>query len=167
MRAIIKDEVYLTMREEITAANLEGKTPTEMAAYYFEKGYSPEEVKEIMQKRKIIFPTIADVMNEFMGKKGMSVETISDMSDINPSTIYRIMSKSRNPSRNAVIRIASALALNIQETQVLLKSGNCSLLSASRDRDLIIMEGIAQERDYESINEALKEKSMPDLNIRV
>ena len=89
------------------------------------------------------------------------------MSDINPSTIYRIMSKSRNPSRNAVIRIASALALNIQETQVLLKSGNCSLLSASRDRDLIIMEGIAQERDYESINEALKEKSMPDLNIRV
>ena len=155
------------MFEEINEADFEDKTPTEMAAYCFEKGYTPDEVKEVMNRRKIIFPTISEVMNEFMGKKNMSVENIADLSDINPSTIYRIMKKLRNPSRNAIIRIAAALSLSIQETQVLLKSGNCSLLSASRDRDLIIMEGLAQYRDYETINEALKEKSMSDLNIRM
>ena len=154
------------MREEINETDIEGKTPTEMAAYCFEKEYSIDEVKEVMQRRKIIFPTISEVMNEFMGKKNMSVEDIADLSDINPSTIYRIMNKSRNATRNMIFRIATSLVLNIQETQVLLKSGNCSLLSASRDRDLIIMEGISQERDYESINETLKEKSMPDLNVR-
>ena len=63
-----------------------------------------------MQRRKIIFPTISEVMNEFMGKKNMSVENI---------------------------------------------------------RDLIIMEGLSHDKDYETINEALKEKSMPDLNIRM
>ena len=76
------------------------------------------------------------------------------------------MNKQRNPGRNVILRIAVALALSFEETQVLLKSGNCSLLSASRDRDLVIMEGIAQEKDYESINEELIARNMIDLNVR-
>ena len=144
-----------------------GKTPTEIAAYYFEHGHSPEEVKEIMHKRKINFPTISQVMNEFIGRKNLSVESISTMSDINASTIYRIMNGERNPSRNAIIRIAMAMTLTFKETQVLLKSANCALLSAARERDLIIMEGIAQEKDYETVNEALKARNMSDLNARI
>lgn len=136
----------------------DNKSPTELAAYYFEKGSSPEEVEAIMLKRKIRFPTISQVMNDFMGKKNISVERISDLSDINPSTIYRIMNSERNPTRNAIIRIAMAMPLNFHETQVLLKSADCSLLSASRERDLIIMEGIAQVRDYETVNETLRKR---------
>ena len=60
----------------------------------------------------------------------------------------------------------NALALSFEETQVLLKSGNCSLLSAARERDLVIMSGIANELDYETVNKELTEKGMPDLNVR-
>lgn len=141
-------------------------TPTGMAAYYFEKGYTPEQVKEVMQKRKILFPTISDVLNEFMGRENMSVERLSDLSDIKPATIYRILKKERNPGRNVILRMAIAMALSFDETQLLLKSGNCALLSASRDRDLIIMHGIKHGLDYEAINEELTANNMPDLNVK-
>ena len=49
---------------------------------------------------------------------------------------------------------------------MLLKSGNCSLLSASRDRDLVIMKGISQTMDCEALNNELAAQNMPDLNIR-
>lgn len=169
------------MPNEISAAEIAGKTPTEIAAYYFEKGHSVEELNELMNKRKITYPTISQVMNEFMGKKNLSVETIADMADVNPATIYKIMSGDRNPKRNVIIRIAIAMVLTIHETNALLKSANCSLLSAARERDLIIMEGIAQEKDYETINETIKARreyyesikdeekarKMSDLNIRI
>lgn len=172
------------MPNEISAAELAGKTPTEIAAYYFEKGHSVEELNELMNRRRITYPTISQVMNEFMGKKNLSVEIIADMADVNPATIYKIMSGDRNPKRNVIIRIAMAMALTIHETQALLKSANCSLLSAARERDLIIMEGIAQEKDYETINKTInarrkyyestgnkddkeKARKMSDLNIRI
>ncbi len=161
--------------------NLDKKTPTELAAYYFEQGHSPEEVIEIMKKRKINYPSISEVMHEFMDNKNLSVRDISDLSDINQATIHRIMNQERNPGRNAVIRIAMAMALTFEETQVLLKSANCAMLSAMRERDLIIMEGIAQEKDYETVNETIKARreyyeskgdkekarKMSDLNMKV
>ena len=141
-------------------------TPTRMAAYYFEKGYTPEQVKEVMQKRKILFPTISDVLNEFMGRENMSVERLSDLSDVTSAMIYRILKRERNPGRNIILRMAMALALSFDETQVLLKSGNCAPLSASRDRDLIIMNGITNGLDYEAVNKKLTENNMPDLNVK-
>lgn len=155
------------MQEEITAAELEGKSPTEIATYYFEHEYSVEEVEKVMKQRKITFPTITEVMSDFMKSKDISVRDISNLSDMNQATIHRILNKERNPGRNVILRIAIAMALNIQETQILLKSGNCAQLSVIRKRDLVIMEGIAQEKDYETINETLKEKGMPDLNMRM
>lgn len=144
----------------------ENMTPTQMAAQYFEKGYTPEQVQDVMRNKKILYPTISEVLNEFMGRENISVEKLSILSDVKVSTIYRIMNRQRNPNRNTILRLALALALSFEETQVLLKSGNCSLLSAARERDLVIMSGIANELDYESVNKELTEKGMPDLNVR-
>ena len=146
--------------------DIQDMTPTEFAAYYFEKGYTPEQVRELMSKKKLLFPTISEVLNEFMGREDVSVDKLSILSDIKKSTIYRIMRRERNPTRNTILRMAIALALNFEETQVLLKSSNCSLLSASRDRDLVIMNGISQSMDCEAINNELAARDMPDLNIK-
>ena len=146
--------------------DIQDMTPTEFAAYYFEKGYTPEQVRELMSKKKLLFPTISEVLNEFMGREDVSVDKLSILSDIKKSTIYRIMRRERNPTRNTILRMAIALALNFEETQVLLKSGNCSLLSASRDGDLVIMNGISQSMDCEAINNELAARDMPDLNIK-
>ena len=76
------------------------------------------------------------------------------------------MSKKRNPSRNALLRIAMGMELSLEETQVLLKSGNCAALSASRERDLEIMNGIIKKKYYDEVNDALIEKNLPDLDGR-
>ena len=119
-----------------------------------------------MKEEKFFFPTISDVLNELLGEKNLSVETVAALSDVNPVTIYRIMNKQRNPSRNVILRIAMAMELSIEETQVLLKSGNCSLLSASRERDLIIMEGIINGKYYDVVNDTLTSKNMLNLDGR-
>ena len=142
-------------------------TPTMMAAYYFEKGYSVEKLKEVMQSKRVLFPTISEVLNEFMGRENMSTETLAILADVKPSTIYRIMKKERNPLRNTILRMAIALSLSFDETQVLLKSGNCAMLSASRERDLVIMKGITDGITYEALNDELDANNMPNLNAKI
>lgn len=141
-------------------------SPTTYAAGLISKGYTPDEVREIMKREKIVFPTISGVLNEMMGSRDMTVEFVSGSADIDPATIYRFMSGKRNPSRNALLRIAMGMKLSLEETQVLLKSGNCAVLSASRERDLEIMDGIIKKRDYDEVNTALSKKNLPVLDGR-
>ncbi len=146
--------------------NTSSSSPTTYAAGLIARGYTPDEVAEIMRREKIIFPTISSVLNEMMGAKGLNMEDVAGRADIDPATIYRFMSKKRNPSRNALIRIAMGMELSLEETQILLKSGNCAALSASRERDLEIMNGIIKKKYYIDVNEALKKKNLPDLDGR-
>lgn len=146
--------------------NTSSSSPTTYAAGLIARGYTPDEVAEIMKREKIIFPTISSVLNEMMGAKGLNMEDVAGRADIDPATIYRFMSKKRNPSRNALIRIAMGMELSLEETQILLKSGNCAALSASRERDLEIMNGIIKKKYYIDVNEALKKKNLPDLDGR-
>ena len=139
------------------------ETPTTFAAKLILEGHTPEEVKAIMEQRNMNYPSVADVLNEFMSKKKRSVDELSEKSGVNSVSIQRIMNRQRNPSRNILLRIAMALSLSVEETQVLLKSGNCTTLSASRDRDLIIMDAIIHGKNYDDVNELLVSKDMPVL----
>ena len=143
--------------------NRADESPTIFAAKLILEGHTPDEVKHIMESRKMSYPTVSNVLDEFMSKKKLSVDALADMSGIDSSGIYRIMNGQRNPSRNILLRIAMALSLSVEETQVLLKSGNCAPLSAARERDLIIMDAIIHGKKYDSVNELLVSKQMPVL----
>ena len=108
-------------------------------------------------------PTLADVLNEYIGKRDMAIKTIAELSGINNSTIHRILNNEMHPSRNTLLRLAFILNLTFEDTQVLLKAGNRSLLSGSRERDRIIMQGIVQKRHLGDINEKLKRSGFNDL----
>jgi len=146
--------------------NQNEKTPTQTAVECFERGYTPEQVAEIMKREKIFFPSIASVLNELLGKRNKSVDALAELSGLNAASIYRFMNNQRNPSRNALLRIAITLELSINETQVLLKSGNCAALTASQERDLIIMDGLVNKKNFEDINNTLIDKNLTDLNSR-
>ncbi len=141
-------------------------SPTVYATRLIAKGYTTDEVMKIMKREKINFPTISGVLNEMIGAKNLTVEIVAGRADIDPTTIYRFMNKKRNPSRNALLRIAMGMELSLEETQVLLKSGNCAALSGSRERDIEIMNGIINKKDYDEVNAALLRKKLPDLNGR-
>lgn len=108
-------------------------------------------------------PTLADVLNEYIGKRDMAIKTIAELSGINNSTIHRILNNEMHPSRNTLLRLAFILNLTFEDTQVLLKAGNRSLLSGSRERDRIIMQGIVQKRHLGDINDELNIKGFNDL----
>ena len=138
-------------------------SPTTFAAKLILEGHTPDEVKNIMESRKMNYPSVSSVLDEFMSKKNLSIDALADMSGVNSAVIYRIINEQRNPSRNILLRIAMALALSVEETQVLLKSGNCAPLSAARERDLIIMDAIIHGKNYDGVNELLVSKQMPVL----
>lgn len=144
--------------------NNENLTPTEWASKLISDGYSPEEVERIMRREGITFPSVAGVLNEMLGKRNMSVEVLAGFSGMDPSTIHRILSHTRNPSRNGLIKLALAMNLSLDEAQVLIKSGNCSALSGSRKRDLIIMDGIINKRNYVDVSKALEDKGFYNLD---
>lgn len=133
-------------------------TPTEYATHLISKGYTMEEVVQIMRKDGFLFPNVSAVLNEMLGKKEMSVEVLAGLAGMNPTTVYRILNRKRNPSRNGLIRLAMAMGLSLNETQILIKSGNCAPLSGTKIRDLIIMDGIMNHKDYDTVNESLREK---------
>ena len=139
------------------------ESPTTFAAKLISEGHTPDEVKHIMESRNMNYPTVANVLNEFMSTKNCPIDEIAERSGISAVQINRIMNEQRNPSRNMLLRIAMALGLSVEETQVLLKSGNCAPLSAMRERDLIIMDAIINGKNYDSVNEALETKNMPVL----
>ena len=142
------------------------ETPTIFAERLISEGVPPDEVLKMMQKESYKFASISEVLNGFLGKKNMSVEVLAGLADLNPASIYKIINGQRNPGRNALLRIAISLALNIDETQSLLKNGNCAALSGTRPRDVIIMHGIKNEQYLDEINETLKNKNFPDLNTK-
>ena len=122
------------------------------------QGYSIEEIT-----KKVKFPSLSSCLNEMMGRRDISVQVTAGMADINPATLHKIISKKMVPSRNVLLRIAFALEMSFEETQVLLKSGNCAALSGNRQRDLDIINGIVNKETFDEVNEALKKHGHPDL----
>ena len=129
-------------------------------------------VVEALQKKKVTadqlagtvkLPSLSSCLNTMMGRRGLSVEVTAGMADINRSTLHKIMTYKVNPSRNVLLRLALALEMNFDETQILLKSGSCAALSGSRERDLFIIEGITNKRTYDEVNDNLNRYGFPDL----
>lgn len=141
-------------------------TATQYATDLIAQGYSPDEVKDILRNQHIAAPGIKRVLSDLIDSRGLTADRLADFVGIDPATIFRILKGTRNPSRNILLRIALVLKLSMEETQALLKSGNCASLSGSRERDLIIMEGIIHKHFIDEVNYMLTEKGMLDLNSR-
>ena len=108
-------------------------------------------------------PTLAEVLNESIGKNNRSVKAIAELSGINNATIYKILNNELHPSRNTLIRLAFIMNLSFEKVQLLLKSGNRSLLSGWRDRDCIIMDGIIHGKSLWEVDQELSKKGFNDL----
>ena len=120
-----------------------------------------ESIEDLIGQAKL--PSLAACLNEMMARKGYSTAVTADMADINPASLHKIMTKKMAPSRNVLLRIAFSLEMDFDETQVLLKSGNCAALSANRKRDLYIIQGIESKTPYDEVNEILRKNDLSDL----
>lgn len=108
-------------------------------------------------------PTLSDVLNLNLGKMKKPIKTIAELAGLNNASMHKILGGEMHPTRNTLLRLALVMELPIETTQVLLKAGNRSLLSGSRPRDLIIMEGIVQKCDLGNVDSKLQRAGFNDL----
>lgn len=108
-------------------------------------------------------PSLSQCLNEFIGKRDISVQALADLSGINRATIFKILSGKLEPSFNTLIRLAFVLELDFEQAQFLLKCGNCHALSASRNRDLIIIEGLVHRMPLGEVEDKLLDHGLRGL----
>ena len=108
-------------------------------------------------------PTLAELLNGHLGRTGKPIKTVAELAGLNNASMHKILGGEMRPSRNTLLRLSLVMELSFEDTQALLKAGNRSMLSGSRNRDLIIMEGIIQRQGLGSVNAALTRQGFGDL----
>lgn len=133
--------------------------PTELAVEMLKKGHSTD---DILKESK--FPTLGAYLFEFICKRDLSVNVAADLSDLNKTSLYRILDGKLHPTRDALIRLSRVLEMNYDETQCLLKYGSAASLSGTRARDIKIIEGILGNQQLGDINDQLVKSGFMDLS---
>lgn len=107
--------------------------------------------------------SVGDILLPRLGYLDMSVEKMTEMAYINRATGYKIIKNTMRPGQDVLLRIAFALKFGPEETQELLKSGRCSLLTGSSERDVAIIYGLQNHLLLEEMDVLLKEYGLPEL----
>ena len=108
-------------------------------------------------------PSLTEVLNGYLGRTSKPIKTVAELAGLNNASMHKILGGEMHPSRNTLLRLSLVMELSFEDTQALLKAGNRSMLSGSRNRDLIIMEGIIQRQGLGSVNAALTRQGFGDL----
>lgn len=133
-------------------------TPTEMAINLLKEGKS---VDLIVKEARL--PSLGAYLFTFICRKDISIQAAAELAGLNRVTLHRILNGEMNPRRNVLLRLSRVLELDLDETQKLLKCGNCASLSGSKPRDVYIMDGILHGRGIADIDEELTENGLSGL----
>lgn len=133
-------------------------TPTELAIDLLKKG---KPVDQVVKEARL--PSLGAYLFDFICKKELSVQVTAELAGLNRATLHKILNGDMNPRPNVLLRLSRVLKMNLDETQKLLKCGNCAMLSGGRPRDIHIMDGILHDRCIADIDESLTAKGFPGL----
>ena len=111
----------------------------------------------------IPLPSLSACLNELMGPSGLSATALAELASLHRSSVFRILSGETTPSRNVLLSLAVVLGLDLEETQTLLKCGECAPLSGSRPRDVLILEGLVKHKSLGEIDDTLKNQNLKGL----
>lgn len=121
-------------------------------------------VNELIKSIKL--PSLSDCLNDMIGKKNVTIEALTGLASMSRASFYRVINGETKPSRNLLLRISLVLGNTYEETQLLLKCGNCAALSGTRPRDVILINGILHHLDIEQISQNLEENGFVNLYSR-
>lgn len=133
-------------------------TTTEMAVNFLKEGKPADSV---IKESKL--PSLGTYLYDHIYKKDFSVQTIAELAGLNRATLHKILNDDMNPRPNVLLRLSRVLELNLDETQKLLKCGNCASLSGGKPRDVYIMDGIIHDKSIADIDEKLTSQGLPGL----
>lgn len=150
--ALENEMLYNEKNKQVRRSYMSELQPTELAISLLREG---KPLNQVIMEAKL--PTLSAYLFDFICKTNKSVEAIADLASLNKASLYRILNGESNPGRNVLIRLSRILNMGLDETQVLLKCGNVALLSGSKPRDIVIIDGILNGKEIDDINDVLAE----------
>ena len=99
--------------------------------------------------------TLSEALNFLLQKKQMTKTQVFRLAQLSEDYGYQIFSGLRAPGRNKLLSIAVAMALDLSETQDLLKRAGLAPLYAKNEFDCVVIYGILHRESVPEINERL------------
>ena len=123
------------------------------------EGVSPEALLEYVSP-----DTLQGYLNLLLGRRGMSVDVLAGLAALNRASLFKILNgTTKNPLRNVLFRLALALGLGFEETQLLLKLAGRAPLSGERKRDVFVSDGIIHRKSIDDVCAVLRAYGFSDL----
>lgn len=105
--------------------------------------------------QQVALESIPSYLNQKMGERNLSTAQLFEAAGTERSTGYKIMNGQLLPSRDSLLRVAFALALDVNEVQYLLKVGRRARLTPRDSRDAVILHCIIKRMSLIEVNLAL------------
>lgn len=109
--------------------------------------WDAETIDDILHGDYMLDLTLDQYLMLLLKQKGLKRADVVRDSGLEKAYVYQIFDGKKSPSRGKLIAIAFGLHLNVEETQRMLKLGECSELYARRVRDAIILFAIQRGID--------------------
>lgn len=103
----------------------------------------------------IFQPSFYDYIARMCEERGETREHVIKRSGLNRTYGHQIFNGTRKPSRDKVIHLAIGFGLDIEQTQLLLKAAQESLLTPRIKRDAAIIYGIMHQLDIANMQKLL------------
>lgn len=107
--------------------------------------------------------TLSEHLMLLLRKKKLKRADVVRDSGLEKAYVYQIFNGKKHPSRDKLIAIAFGLHLNAEETQRMLKLGECSELYVRQTRDAIILFAIHQGMGIAAADDLLYQNNLPTL----
>lgn len=103
----------------------------------------------------------SDFLYRLLEERRLIPASLVEMTSIDRSYIYHIMSGKRIPSKETILEIAFALHLNLDDTQLLLRLAGRPLLYSRSRQDAAVIFCIHKKRTFDQTNELLRSLGLP------
>ncbi len=116
---------------------------------------STSSIDDYLQEHDQTSPTLAEYLSQLLEKKRLERSQVVRMANLNDTFGYQIFKGTRNPSRDKVLQIAFAMALNLRETNRALSAAGVNGLYCKNRRDAIIIYCLDHGCSLQKVNEEL------------
>lgn len=107
---------------------------------------------------------LSEFLEEKLNKSGLTRAELFMRSGLNPSYGYQLLSGLRSPARDTAIQLALGLALDVDDTQRLLRTAKLGALYPRDRRDSVILFAVTNGFTLTKTNELLTSHSMSTLS---
>ena len=114
-------------------------------------------------KEYMVGDNLSDMLHNLQREKGLRKTDIIKRSELSEVYAYQIFSGQRHPDRKKLLCLAVGMALNLEETQSLLKCAGYAPLYVKLPFDSVVMYGICKRLSVIQINEILFDNDLETL----